>query len=152
MVLVPRPSTEGLDRERREREFQIRRETSDAQRRLEREKAAAERRLWPGRPEDVAPAALDRVSRLAASERLQLVTLRPQRTNEAAGLTLVPTTVTVEGPFPRSMAFLRKLEAPENRLAVSSIQINSVDGASDRVSMTLGLVAFTRPAPEGGRR
>jgi hypothetical protein len=56
--------------------------------------------------------------------------------------------VTVEGSFPDVMGFVKAVQAPENKLSVAQIQLASADGASDMVTLTLGLNAFARPGEE----
>ncbi|HRF59465.1 MAG TPA: GspMb/PilO family protein [Fimbriimonadaceae bacterium] len=142
MLLVPKPTTSGLAKERRDREFKVRLATTEARERLIDVQNAIDRRVWPGDPDNVAPSALDRVSRLARRENLKLVALRPQRAETVQGMTMMPFTVTVEGTFPKAMSFVKSLEAPEHRMAVTLIQINATDGSSDAVTLTLGLTTY----------
>lgn len=148
MLLVPKPTTVGMSKEKRDKEFKVRLATTEARERLIDLRTSIDKRVWPGDPDNVAPSALDRISRLARRQDLKLVALRPQRAETIHDMTMLPFIVTVEGPFPKAIAFVRSLEAPEHRMAVSLIQINATDGGSDAVTLTLGLTAYAQVPQE----
>ncbi|MFQ3586842.1 MAG: type 4a pilus biogenesis protein PilO [Fimbriimonadaceae bacterium] len=160
MLFLPKPTTQGMDSERRNREFAIKLDTQKAEQRLEEVRAAIGERAWLVPVSEVGPTALDTVTKTAERRGLRLVAMRPQRTVQIAELAQVPFVVTVEGAFPAVMAFVRDLEAPKTKMAISLIQLGAMDGASDNVSLTLGLKAYVRPpkaqprpsapAPAGG--
>lgn len=145
MLFLPKPTTQGLDSERRNREFAIKLDTQKAEKRLEEVRSAIEEKAWLVQVSEVGPTALDTVTRAAERRGLRLVAMRPQRTVQIAELTQAPFVVTVEGAFPAVMAFVRDLEAPETKMAISLIQLGAMDGVSDNVSLTLGLKAYVRP-------
>ncbi len=105
-------------------------------------------RIWTGPLERIGPVSLDRIDKLASKRRLKMIALRPQRTDEIADFVMVPLTVTVEGSFPDVMGFVRDIQAPANKLSVAQIQLASADGASDAVTLTVGLNAFALPGEE----
>jgi hypothetical protein len=97
---------------------------------------------WTGGDEEIAASSLARVTQLTNARRLRLIAFRPQRLAEEQGLTMLPFHVAVEGPYPAVVGLLGELETPVTRLAVNMVQITSVDAASDRVTATIGVVAF----------
>lgn len=145
MLFVPKPSTRGLETERRNREFAVRLDTQKAEERLKEIEEQVAEKAWVVPVAEVSPAALDTVTKAAERRNLRLVAMRPQRTVQIAELTQVPFVVTVEGAFPAAVAFVRDLEAPETKMAISLIQLGAMDGATDNVSMTLGLKAYALP-------
>lgn len=159
MLLVPKPTTRGMDAKKRNQEFQVRLATDNARDQLAESRAANAKRLWTVPASQVAPTALDQVTRLAAARNLKVIALRPQRANDLEGVTQIPFLLTVEGSFPSALALARDMERPDRRMAVSLIQLSSADGASDKVTMSLGMSAFVAEAPKaaasnsaGGRR
>lgn len=144
MLVAPKPTTKGLAKERRDKEFKVKLDTEKARQRLAETKDELKGRVWTGPLEQIGPASLERIDKLAAKRRLKMIALRPQRTDEIADFVVVPLTVTVEGSFPDVMAFVREVQAPTNKLSVAQIQLASADGASDAVTLTLGLNAFAR--------
>lgn len=148
MLVVPKPTTKGLAKERRDKEFKIKLDTEKARQRLAEAKAQMKDRVWTGSIERIGPVSLERIDKLAAKRRLKMIALRPQRTDEIADFTQVPLTVTVEGSFLDVMGFVKEVQAPENKLSVAQIQLASADGASDMVTLTIGLNAFAVPGED----
>lgn len=148
MLVVPKPTTKGLAKERRDKEFEIKLDTGKARERLAETKAKMSDRIWTGSVERIGPVSLERIDNLAAARRLKMIALRPQRMDDIGDFVRVPLTVTVEGSFPDVMGFVKAVQAPENKLSVAQIQLASADGASDMVTLTLGLNAFARPGEE----
>ncbi|HVT14144.1 MAG TPA: type 4a pilus biogenesis protein PilO [Fimbriimonadaceae bacterium] len=111
--------------------------------------------LWEGLPDKVAPAALAKVNDLAKQRALKVVAFRPQKPSEVKGLTQVVFGVTVDGSFPNTVQFIKDLEQPGLKLAVSTVQIASADQASDRVTGTVNIVAYikgaTKPVSRGDK-
>jgi len=148
MLAAPKPTIKGLAKERRDKEFKIKLETERARERLAGTRDQMKDRIWTGPLERIGPVSLDRIDKLASKRRLKMIALRPQRTDEIADFVMVPLTVTVEGSFPDVMGFVRDIQAPANKLSVAQIQLASADGASDAVTLTVGLNAFALPGEE----
>jgi hypothetical protein len=99
-------------------------------------------------PQEIAPSAHARVAQLAAARGLKLIAFRPQRLNERAQPPQLPFQVTVEGGYPQVMEFVRTLEAPGTKLAVNQLSVTSSDGATDRVTGNVNVVAYLLPDQE----
>lgn len=145
LVFVPKPTTAGLAEKTRRDGMKIRIKTKDAEDRLVLAKATVTTTTWPGIGDDVAPAANARLTTIATRRGLKLTSFRPQRTTAKTDLTVLPFVVTVEGPFPQVVEFTRDIDSPGTRLAVSLIQITSANDDSDRVTATVGVMAYLRP-------
>jgi hypothetical protein len=150
MMVVPKPTNQGLAKERRDREFRVKLDTQNARERVQASQAAITPLVWSVPISQIGPGALEKVTDLVESRRLTLIALRPQRSQQVADLTQVPFLATVEGPFPAALGFVRDLEGASNRMAVSLIQMASQDGDSDRVTLTVGLQTYADPPAVSG--
>ncbi len=103
--------------------------------------------VWTGPASQVAPVALARATKLSADHHLKLIAFRPQRTTDADGFTQLPFQISVEGPFPAVAAMLRELETPQGQLCVNLVQVSAAEGDTNKVSATIGTIAFLRPTP-----
>lgn len=100
--------------------------------------------IWTSSIDAVAPSALAKVTALAKTRQVKLGAFRPERTTQLNGLTEVPFLVSVDGTFPNTIAFIRDLEGSSSKLAVSQAQMSSSDGNSDRVTASVGIVAYVK--------
>jgi hypothetical protein len=140
-LIVPMPAvTAQQQRKKNERDLAKTRDTYMRKSR-ELQKTNADR-LWDLGPESLGPMAMGKVSNLSKSFGLKMVSFRPQKQVDSGDLVRYGYLVSVEGTFPKVIEFVRKLETPETKLAVSSLQVTSTDGASDAVSATVGVVAY----------
>ncbi len=99
-------------------------------------------RLWTQPADEVAAATMAKVTSLAQARNLKVIAFRPQRTQDDDGVVRLPYQATLEGPFPQVIGFLQDLETSKFRAIVSTVQIASSDGASDKVTATIGVVAY----------
>jgi len=116
-----------------------------AKKKLSESEAEVKRLTWSTNADQIGSSALNTVTTLSQSKGLKLLAFRPQRTAEDGGLTRLPYMISLEGPYLGVIGFLRMLETPSNKLAVNLVQVASADPSSDRVSATVGVVAF-RPS------
>jgi Tfp pilus assembly protein PilO len=149
-LVLPMPTTQGIAGERSRREFRAQLDTQRAHKSLEGAQELLSSRVWSVPVAHIGPTALQRVTKLAQARQLKLTAMRPQRGGDVADLTQLPFIITVEGPFPQALGFVNDIQAPANRMAVSSLQIAAQDGVSDNVTLTVVLSAFTlrTPIPE----
>lgn len=112
------------------------------------EKARNEARTWPGPIGAIHPAAIANLAQAAKRHRLRLVSVRPQRAESEADLTRIPYLVALEGPFPKVASFVNEFSVVQGRLALTGVQINTADPASDKVAATVTVVAFMKGAVE----
>jgi hypothetical protein len=100
---------------------------------------------WTGAPQEIQTQILNRIGVLAAKRNVKINTVRPQRTMDVDQLSTLPYLITVEGTYPNVLAFERDVEAPTNRLAVNVIQVTATDASTDRVTASIGVVAYLNP-------
>ena len=97
---------------------------------------------WTDAPDQVEARALEIVTRVAEKNSVKILAFRPQKAASAGSIEQLPFLVSLEGSFPNVMAFARDMGTRTNRLAVANMQIASADAATDRVTATVGVVAF----------
>jgi len=104
--------------------------------------------LWNISLENIGPAALAKITSLAKAHQVKLSSFRPQRTGDVDGLTQVPFLMTIDGSYPNVVGFVRDIETSDSKLAVSQAQMTSSDGGSDKVSASIGIVAYMKATGE----
>ncbi len=144
MVFVKPPDEAGIANGKHKNEMQLTKQIAQAKANNEALQKAIDPALWTGTPEQVGPNALAQVTKLAKLRSLKLVAFRPQKPVDAEGLTQVPFTASVDGSFPNTMKFVKDLETSNSKLAVSLVQVNSADAATDHVTGTVNVVAYLR--------
>ncbi len=100
--------------------------------------------LWSASLESIGPSALSKITLMAKSHQVKLSSFRPQRTGDVDGLTMVPFLMNVDGSYPNVVAFVKDIESTGSKLAVNQVQMSSVDGVSDKVSASVGIVAYMK--------
>ena len=108
-------------------------------------KADLDAMIWPALPQEVTAKTLNAISDLSKQNRLKLISFRPLREIDTPEVIQLPWQVTVDGSFKDVVAFERSLEKPERKLAITLVQIAAADASTDRVTATLGLLAFSDP-------
>lgn len=98
--------------------------------------------VWQMSRDQIGPSAMSWVSELARKHIIEVRSFRPQRTVRDNGVDQLSYLVTAEGSYPSIMEFLKEFESEDSLLAVKLIQISSIDGASDLVRASIGLVAY----------
>ena len=98
--------------------------------------------------ENLAPQTLKEVNTLAAMTKVKVKSFRPQRPETGSDVTRMNFVVLCEGDFPNVMAFLRAADEPGVPFGVYLIQMASSDGESDKVNLTIGIVAYASPEIE----
>lgn len=144
VLFVPKPSTAGLARAENRKQMDARIKTKNAEDRIAAAEAIERRFVTKGTDEQIAPLALAQVNLALQGTDLKLVAFRPQRAGSTAGLDQLPYLVTVEGTYPDVLKFAEALERPMTKLALNLFQISSADNASDRVTASLGVIAYGR--------
>ncbi len=141
-LVLPKPSAAGIAKGRERSRQQIREEIERAKEREKQARAAALTRLWTGDAETVTASVLAQVTQRANESALQMGAFRPQRVQPLEGLTELPFSVQVSGPYPAVRKFLTSFDSANSRLALRSVQIAAADGKSSAVTATLGISAF----------
>jgi hypothetical protein len=147
MLLVPKPTTAGLANGRDRSRRQIEAETKKATERYRSAQTAVQPRLWNGTVDSVTGAVLAQLAQQAQRRSLKIGAFRPQKQQTLAGLTELPYSVQVSGPFLSVRAFLSVLDSDSSKLALRSIQIASADGKTSTVTATVGLSAYIPSVP-----
>jgi Tfp pilus assembly protein PilO len=99
---------------------------------------------WDQKLDDVAPAALDTVTKLAKQYNLTLVSFRPQKTVESPSLIQLPFQLIVDGSFINVANLVQSLETSDSKLAVQQIQYAGQEGETDIVTANINLIAFVK--------
>jgi len=144
MILVPLPNAAGVVQGRERSRRQLVTQIAQVRERAKEAHAGSDARLWNGDHDTVMAAILARLTKVAAHNNLTLAAFRPQKPQQVSGMTELPITLQVSGPYPTVLAFLRSVDAPANRLALRSLQIASSDAATNTVAATVGLSAYYR--------
>jgi hypothetical protein len=141
-AILPMPSPKLGWQEAEKRAAELQREEADIRERAASARAIVQPALWSGDDDAIQSEAMALCTALAKSNRVSLNAFRPQKPVEESGLSRLPFLLSIEGPYPNALTFLRSLEAPKNRLGVTLVQITSADAASDLVTVTLGVAAY----------
>lgn len=99
-------------------------------------------RLWQMARDEISPEAMSWVSEKARESFVTVSSFRPQRTNDLDGVDQLNYLVAAEGPYQDVMRFIKAFEAEDSLLAVKLVQITGIDGATDTVRASIGLVAY----------
>jgi Tfp pilus assembly protein PilO len=152
LLLADRPDVRKAEQAGKRRQFQVRLLNDKANQNVASKQASIVSQTWNMPEQQVGPVALANVTRLVAKNRLNLISLRPQRRSDDAVFVQLPYLLTVEGSYLQVLALCRELENPANRLAMNLVQIASADASSDKVTASIGLVAYLTPkeAPKNG--
>lgn len=142
MLFVPPPSEVNDTQRQLQEQKEIVKAVDDAKVKLASANTVILKQTWAVPIPDVESTTLSKLSSLARSNGVKLTGLRPQRQTLAGELEALPFVLSAEGSFPNVMAFVKAVENPENRLAVSLVQLSSSEGNSDKVTATVGLMAF----------
>jgi Tfp pilus assembly protein PilO len=146
-LFVPVPSLAGLQKAQKNEQLRIVQDVDRMQDEYVKAQAVVVSRTWTQPQQEIHPAVLNKVSSLARANRVKMTALRPQRAGEAGELQTIPFVLSAEGSYPDVVRFVTAIENPANKLAVNLLQLSSADGESDRVTATVGLVAFRREVP-----
>ena len=61
-------------------------------------------------------------------------------------MTQLPFLIGVDGSYPNVVAFVKDIETKGTKLALSQVQLSSSDGTTDKVSASIGVVAYVPSA------
>ncbi len=143
--MVPKP---GLDPKAKTLE-ELERERATKREQYAKAQTEVDGQTWQVGRDEVGPKAMAWVSRAAEANFVSISAFRPQKMAESAGLDQLNYMVTAEGPFLNVMRLIDAIESEGSLMAVKSVQLASVNGASDTVRATVGLVAFKEAAAGG---
>jgi len=140
--MLPTPKLGKVVQTRRNEETKLRKEIDKLRLDVSTLRVKNDKRLWTQPADQVGAAAMAKVTEIAASKSLKVLAFRPQRTVEDTGVTRHPYQVAVDGSFVQVLEFVRALETPNLKLPVVTVQLAAADGATDRVTATIGIVAY----------
>lgn len=142
MLLVPKPSVARLEQGHTRGRRQILREIADTKKQVAQAQAAVGPRLWTGDADTVSSAVLALLTQQTRHDALKLGAFRPQRPLALDGVTELPFSVQVSGPYPKVQAVMASLDAAQSRVVLRAVQVASSAEATDAVTATLGLSAY----------
>lgn len=142
MLLVPPPSVAGQVAVREQAKQQLQRETVQAKQQARQAQAALGTRLWRGDADTISAAILALLTEQTHQHALKLGAFRPLRPQVLSGITELPFSVQISGPYPRVQAVMAALDAANTSVALRSVQIAASDETTDAVTATLGVSAY----------
>lgn len=140
-LLVPKPSSAVKRASRHKMEIEVMQETGKLKTREAESVAIIEQNTWVEEANLIGPQVLDQVASTAKAQDVQMSAFRPQRSSTDGKVERIPFLITLQGSFPKIVAFVRNIEAAGNRIGVTTVQCASADGKSDAVTATVGLIA-----------
>lgn len=141
-LFVPQPQPAANVLKRRAEVKKLESEVEKLREQVTADRKSVESKVWKEAGDQLGAEAMKTISNYAAQSKLKVIAFRPQRSQDDANLTRFGYLAALDGPFPNVMQFISSIESNANKLALSSVQITSVDGASDRVSASVSVVAF----------
>lgn len=144
MLFVKPPNEQKVSKDKLVRDYKEKTERSKQE--YAKAKAAIDPVLWTEAADKVSPQALSSITKLAQEHHLKVVAFRPQKPVDAEGLTQIPFSISVDGAYPDTMQLVKDLETSNTKLAVSLVQVMAADAASDHVTGTINVVAYTKAA------
>ena len=142
MVVVPKPTSAGLASGRARSLKKLRMDTANAQASGESSRARTAERLYEGDEENVTARVLAGLNGRAQRVNVQIAAFRPQKAQPIAGVVELPLTLTVTGPYPRLLAFLKTLQTADSKVVLRSVQAAAAGGATNAVTATVGVSVF----------
>jgi Tfp pilus assembly protein PilO len=106
------------------------------------EKSRVALRLWNGKVDNVTPAALAKLTTMSETNKVTLVSFRPQKPSDSTVLIQQPYVLTVDGPFTNVANLVNSIENSDAKLAVNQVQMAATEGESDVVTAQIALVAY----------
>jgi hypothetical protein len=145
IVLAPRPPMPSAA-DKIEAQNKITLETDAANKALAESNAYNASKLWVGDEQKVGPDVFAAVNAVAKAHGLSLERLQPQRLNDKTVPSQLPYLAIVSGGYAGVAGFVKDLETPGTKLVVSSVMVSSSDSASDKVTGSVGIVAYLAPS------
>lgn len=152
MLLVPKPTTEGIAKGKERSRKQLLEQIEVAQASGAAARAAVASRLWQGDTDAISAAVLGQLTREAGTRKVKLSAFRPQRLQTLPELTELPFSVQISGPYPAVQGFAATLDKPNSKLALRSLQMASSDAGSNAVTATLTFSAYALGQPPAAPR
>ncbi len=145
---LPAPKPDVAAAKRIAQEQQARKDIAEMQAKLAGTRTSLETLAWKTNADRIESESMSRVSGIARASKVKMNAFRPQKSAEQAGMERIPFIISLEGPYPNVLEFVRRLETSDNKLAVNLLQLTSAEADSDAVSATIGVFAFKeRQAP-----
>lgn len=95
--------------------------------------------------ENTVPQVLKRLTDRAKQSRVSLSGFRPQKEQPNGDIQILPFFMTVQGSIGGITQFLEGLEANEQKLAITMIQIAAPESANTDVTASINVVAYLKP-------
>lgn len=142
MVVVKAPSTAGLqakhNREKRKIITQTKRLTTEA----DAAEKASQPLLWSGDAQSVTSAALALMTAQTRKSGVRLVSFRPQRGQDLAGVSELRYTAQITGKYLSVQDVMSALDATGSKLALTSVDLVTSGSDAHAVSANLGISAY----------
>ncbi|MBS1718351.1 MAG: type 4a pilus biogenesis protein PilO [Armatimonadetes bacterium] len=143
-AIAKKPAVNMAARKKQIQQYQI--GMADAQKMINDNKEIVDKNIWKSGEERVGPELLRSLNDLASHHKVKLSAFRPQRPFYVENMTQLIYQVTVDGTYLEVLGFANDIEKSAKKYALTQFNLASTDASSDKVSATLGLVAYSIPA------
>jgi len=143
ILLAPVQTKAAVDKSHKNSLRKLVNQISDLNRRADSAQKEAATRLWTGDPETVSTSVLGGLTAQANSLSLKVGAFRPQRIVQLDGLTELPFSVQITGPYTRVRKVLASYDTPTSKVAIRSAQIaSSAQSSTYDVTATVQISAY----------
>ena len=143
ILLAPVQTKAAVDKSHKNSLRKLVNQISDLNRRADSAQKEAATRLWTGDAETVSTSVLGSLTNQANSLSLKVGAFRPQRIVQVDGLTELPFSVQITGPYTRVRKVLATYDTSVSKVAIRSVQIaSSAQSSTNDITATLQLSAY----------
>jgi len=148
ILLAPVQTKAAVDKSHKNSLRKLVNQISDLNRRADGAQKEAATRLWTGDPETVSTSVLGSLTNQANSLSLKVGAFRPQRIVQVDGLTELPFSVQITGPYTRVRKVLATYDTATSKVAIRSVQIaSSAQSSTYDVTATVQISAYIATQP-----
>lgn len=147
-LIIPKPTLESKSRENMTKQRDLRFANDATEKRVNEIEAEVSKLCYTGNVETVTPKILAQVNQIAAANKIEVKSFRPQKPLDFDGLQRLPFTVLASGKYSQIVSFVRQIDEQSTLFSVYLLQVSASDGETDMVSATIGMAAFIQPESE----
>lgn len=146
LLVVPTPSVAGIATSRSAKKILLQKEAAQANIDAETAREDIIPRLWTGNPETISAGVLAQITNNAVKHGLAVGSFRPQRQIVLTGVTQLPYSIQLSGPYTGVAAVLATLDATGSKIVLTQIQMTSAQTstqtAASAVTASIGISAY----------
>lgn len=103
--------------------------------------------VWSSNVEQVSAAVLARLTDVSTQHGVTITSFRPSKPTPINGVTQLPFTVQMSGPYQGIQAVLASIDAPSSKVALQQIQLASAQASQGTVTTNVDMAAFLNTDP-----